>query len=189
MFLRLGNWRLQVFILYSMHKTFEQLMITRCFALISWLFRIRLVVACLMHVGVVLWVSFSISLCWQIIAKWLYFLSVTLGLFFSIMQVICVKWFELWNEQSNVHIEWCYIFVKAIKGRGKSLWYRSLINWDVTYCTCLMNAFGKTVALVQCLPYSSLIRITFFFSSGVSWLRILGLDPKRGWGGGVRGIL
>lgn len=42
--------------------------------------------------------EFSISLCWQIIAKWLsYFLSVRLGLFFipyCKYQVVCVQCFN-----------------------------------------------------------------------------------------------
>ena len=82
MFLRHGYRRLQVFRLYvhSMHKTFEQLIITRCFAVILWLLHLY----CMFNAcGSRTMSEFSISLCCQIIAKWLsYFLSVTVGLFF-----------------------------------------------------------------------------------------------------------
>lgn len=53
-----------------------------------------------------------------------------------------------------------------------------LINWHVIYCTCLINALGKTVAPVQCLPIHRWLDLHFFFSSAFSWLRIPGLDPK-----------
>lgn len=82
------------------------------------------------------------------------------------------------NGQINVRFEWCSIFLKTIKWYGKSL-ILLLINWDVTYCTGLINECGKTVALVPCLRYSSLIRLTIFFSPAVFlWWKIPGLDPK-----------